>query len=112
MGLFDRFSKEGREQSAVEKSSKRVMNKHAQSADRFVALEKLKEIGTDEALYGLVRRFSYNYDKTIEDEQEKEWVASALAALGARALPALRRYLKQATTLSYPLRVLESIATR
>ncbi len=111
MGLFDRFSKEGREQSAVEKSSKRVLNKHAQSADRFAALEKLKEIGTDEALFGLVRRFSYNYDKTIEDEQEKEWVAATLGGMGGKALPALRKYITQAETLAYPLRVLENIAT-
>jgi HEAT repeat protein len=111
MGLFDRFSKEGREQSSVEKNTKAVLNKHKQSADRFAALEKLRDIGTDEALHGMVRRFSYNYDKTIEDEQEKEWVAKTLISLGDKALAPLRKYIKDATSLSYPLRVLGQIGT-
>lgn len=112
MGLFDRFSKEAREQSAVEKQTKKVLNKHAQSADRFAAMEKLRDVGTDEALFGLCRRFSYAYDKTIEDEQEKEWVEKTLASLGGKALPALRRYIKDAGSLAYPLRVLGKIATK
>ena len=78
MGLFDFFSKESRGKSAVESASKRVMTKHLQSPDRFAAMEKLREVGTDDALYGLARRFSYVYDKSIEDEQEKEWVTETL----------------------------------
>src|SRR5215213_1997738 len=107
MGLFDRFSKEGREQSAVERHSRRVMSKHSQSADRFAALEKLRDIGTEDALYGMLRRFGYVYDKTSEDEQEKEWIATSLEAMGPRALGPLRRWIKETGTRSWPLRVLE-----
>jgi hypothetical protein len=106
MGLFDRFSKDG----GVERATKKVLNKHAQSADRFSALEKLRDVGTEDAMYGMARRFSFVYDKTIEDEQEKEWVEQALVAFGDRALKPLARYLKEAESLAWPLRVLDKIA--
>jgi hypothetical protein len=111
MGLFDRLSREGRERSALEKSMKATANKNKLSADRFAAMEKLRDIGTDEALYGLARRFSFRYDKTIEDENEKEWVHDTLVGAGDRAIGPVRRYLLEAKTVSYPLRVLEKIAS-
>ncbi len=110
MGLFDRLTKEGRAKSALEGAAKKVLNKHAQSPDRFAAMEKLRDIGSEDALYALARRFSYVYDKTIEDEQEKEWVADVLADKGEAAVPAVRRYIKSAESLSWPLRVVERIA--
>ncbi len=112
MGIFDLLSKEGRAKSALERHIKKTMNKFIQSPDRFAAMESLKAIGSDEALYGLCRRFGYVYDKTIEDEQEKQWVEDTLVAFGDRALPALRRFIMQGETISFPLRVLEKIAER
>jgi len=110
MGIFDLLSKEGRAKSALERHIKKVNDKHAQSPDRFAAMEKLREMGTEEAIYGLVRRFGFVYDKTIEDEQEKDWVADALAVLGERGFAPVRRYILEGETVSYPLRVLERIA--
>ena len=112
MGLFDLLSKEGRAKSALERAKKKVMNKHMQSPDRFGAMEKLRDIGTEEALYGLAKRFSYVYDKGIEDEQEKEWVESTLVAAGETAIPAVRRFMLESETVSYPLRILEKIASK
>jgi hypothetical protein len=110
MGIFDLLSKEGRARSALERHIKKVNDKWAQSPDRLAAMEKLREAGTDEALYGLVRRFGFVYDKTIEDEQEKRWVADALADLGERALAPVRRGILEGDTVSQTLRVLERIA--
>ena len=110
MGIFDLFSKEGRAKSALDRHVKKVNDKWAQSADRFAAMEGLREIGTEAAIDGLLRRFGYVYDKTIEDEQEKEWVESNLVALGERALPSVRKYILSGETISYPLRVLGQIA--
>jgi hypothetical protein len=110
MGLFDRLTREGRAKSSLAGAAKKVLNKHAQSPDRFAAMEKLRDLGTDDALYALARRFSYVYDKTIEDEQEKEWVADVLTDKGASALPAVSRYAKSAESLSWPLRVIERVA--
>ncbi len=109
MGLLDLFSKEGRAKGALARNIARVSNKYAQSPDRFAAMEKLRELGSDEALYGLCRRFSFKYDKGIEDEQEKEWAVEALVSKGERAIPAVRRYAKEADTLSWALKILEQI---
>ena len=49
------------------------------------------------------------YDKTIEDEQEKEWVFEILVEKGAAILPALKRYLASADSISWPLRLLEKV---
>ncbi len=110
MGLFDLLSKDKREGRAREKNIRRALAKYAQSADRMKALEALAADGSEEALYGLLRRFAMMYDKTIEDEQEKEWVFETLCEKGHAALPATRRYLFSADSISWPLRLLEKIA--
>jgi hypothetical protein len=110
MGLFGIFSKEGREKRARERNIARVVNKYAQSADRFKSLQALVEDGSAEATYGLLRRFGMMYDKSIEDEQEKEWVFEALAEKGAPIIPQIERYLMAADSISWPLRLLSKIA--
>ena len=110
MGLLDLFSKDKRGERSRAKNIERAVNKHAQSLDRLRALEALAIDGSDEALYGLLRRFGVVYHKTIEDEQEKDWVFETLVEKGKAALPAVRRYLVTADSISWPLRLLEKIA--
>src|SRR5204863_7538599 len=76
------------------------------------ALEKLKEDGSEQALFGLCKRFSITSTKGVEDEDEKLWVVDTLVAKGAAALGPLVRYMKTAGQLAFPLRVLERIADR
>jgi hypothetical protein len=105
MGFLDRFSKDGRDQRAREKNTARAVNKYMQSPDRMKALQALRDDGSDEALYGLMKRFGMMYDKTIEDEQEKEWVFEMLVEKGAAVLPALTT----ADSISWPLRLLDKV---
>ena len=109
MGLADLFSKEARSRRSLQKTIARANEKHSQSADRWRALEQLRDDGSAEAIAGLLRRFSFNYDKTIEDEQEKEWVFEWLIEKGAKVLPALKRYMLSADSISWPLRVLDKV---
>ena len=109
MGFLDRFSKDGRDQRAREKNTARAINKYMQSPDRMKALQALRDDGSDEALYGLMRRFGMMYDKTIEDEQEKEWVFEMLVEKGAAVLPALKKYMFSADSISWPLRLLDKV---
>lgn len=111
MSLFDLLSKEGRARSALKRNSVKVLSKHAQSPDRFAAMEKLRADGSEEALYALAKRFSYVYDKTIEDEQEKDWAFDALVSKGDAAIGPVKRYLMEAPSISWPLRILERICT-
>jgi HEAT repeat protein len=113
MGLLDIFlSKDKRGERSRAKNVARAVNKYAQSGDRLKALESLASDGSDEALYGMLRRFGLMYDKSIEDEQEKEWVFETLVGKGPAALPAVKRYLLSAESISWPLRVLDAIADK
>jgi len=104
--VFGLFSKE----KSLQKTIERATNKLAQQPDRWGALEKLKEDGSEEALVGLCKRFGVTSQKATEDEAEKHWVVETLVAHGPAALPAVTRHLKNAEHLGFPLRVLERIA--
>lgn len=110
MGLGDLFSKQGREIRARERNIKGALNKYAQSIDRMKHLEALRDDGHEDALLGLCKRFGVVYDKSIEDEQEKEWVFDVLVAKGPAVMGALKKYLFAADSISWPLRVLSKIA--
>ena len=110
MGVFDLFSKDGRAQRARESNMKRAVNKYAQSPDRMKALQSLRDDGSPDALYGLLRRFGMMYDKTIEDEQEKDWVFEVLLEKGPAIIEPIKRYLLAADSISWPLRLLDRVA--
>jgi hypothetical protein len=105
MGLLDIFSKE----RTRERNAGRALNKYAQSPDRMKALQALASDGSPEALYGMLRRFGMLYDKTIDDEQEKEWVFETLVAKGGVVLDPLKKYLLSADSVSWPLRLLDKV---
>ena len=104
--MFGLFSKD----KGLGRARDKVVNKHAQSVDRFAAMEKLGKDGSTESLLALCKRFAFKYDKTIEDQQEKQWVVDTLIGKGQDALPAVRRYMKTATSLHYPLIVMGRVA--
>ncbi|HUQ02909.1 MAG TPA: hypothetical protein VM261_10460 [Kofleriaceae bacterium] len=105
-GLF--ASKEKNIQKLVSKAT----NKLAQQADRWAALEKLREDGSEDALFGLCKRFAITSGNQVEDQQEKTWVVDVLVAKGPEALPPLRKFMKSAAQLAYALQVLERVATK
>jgi len=129
--VFGLFSKE----RALQKTIEKALNKLAQQPDRWGALEKLREDDSDEALFGLCKRFGITATKGVEDEQEKNWVVDVLAEKGNayppavtgqteaqreegkrknrdRVVAALKRFMKSSDelSLSFPLRVLGRIA--
>src|SRR5262245_37692488 len=74
------------------------------------SLETLLSDGSQEALVGLLRRFDMTYDKSIEDEKEKNYVYENLRAKGEALVPALREGIKGAQSYSWPLRLAEDVA--
>jgi HEAT repeat protein len=106
--VFGLFSKE----KAFQKLVDRANNPVTQSVDRWGAMEKLRDDAREEAIFGLCKRFSFACDKSIEDQQEKDWTVATLVSLGEeRALGPLRRYMKSAKNLGYPLKVLRQLTT-
>lgn len=106
--VFGLFSKE----KSLQRTIERATNKLAQQADRWGALERLREDGTDEALFGLCKRWSITSNNQVEDQQEKAWVVDVLTAKGAVALKPIGRYMKSAPQLSYALAVVGAVATK
>ncbi len=105
--VFGLFSKE----KALQKTIERATNKLSQQVDRMGALDKLREDGTDEALFGLCKRFGVTSMKGVEDETEKNWVVDVLVEKGGAAIAPLVRYMTHAEQLGFPLKVLERVAS-
>lgn len=111
MGLKDFFSSAGRSKSKLDKYIKAVQNQYGQSADRYYAMEQLLEIGSIPAIVGLMRRFTINASKSIEDEEEKGWLYRRLTELPAdKVLPAAREFLLHQESIAWVLRIVEDIA--
>jgi hypothetical protein len=108
MGFMDLF---GGGKNRLQKHIARAKNKDAQSADRFVSLETLRDSGEPEAIQGLFSRFTIRYDKSIEDEQEKQWVFDELCKMGDKILPQLQQHLRSADSIAWGLKVLHEVAT-
>lgn len=106
--VFGLFSKDKALQRIVDKAT----NKLAQQPDRWGALERLSEDGSDAALFGMCKRWSITSLKGVEDEQEKSWVVDTLVAKGTTALEPVVRYMKSSEQLAFPLQVLEKIADK
>ncbi len=104
-GLFDKGK-------ALQRTIEKATNKLAQQADRWGALERLREDGTEEALYGLCKRWAITSTVGVQDEQEKAWVVDVLVEKGAASIAPLRRYMKSAAQLAYPLKTLGQIASK
>ena len=108
MGFLDMF---GGGKGRLAKHIARAKNKDAQSADRFSSLETLRDDGSPEAVEGLLSRFTMRYDKSIEDEQEKQFVFDELVKMGGKILPPLQKHLRDAESISWGLKVLQEVAS-
>lgn len=105
MGLFGIGGGGGK----VAKLEKRVMNKWGQAAERQRAMEMLGEIGTDEALDALLKRFTFRIDGAITDEEEKRLGYELLVAAGERAVAPVERFVATSDGVYWPLRALKEV---
>ena len=110
MGWKDWFSKDGKESRAVARWGNRLMAKWSQTAERKRAIEALTEIGTDEAIVALLRRYEFRTEATITDEEEKEMVFQCVLQLGEDAIPGLQKYISTQTAIYWPVKALRRIA--
>lgn len=109
MGILD-FIKP---KSPLEKAAKQVREVYAQPDYRRGAMEKLIELGTEEAYDALLKRFTVTANGQIADEQEKKDLVEELARLGDDAVPAIERYLRnESKALAFPIRALVRIRER
>ncbi len=110
MDLKSLFTKEGRQERALQKNCAKAADKKIKPDDRRPALWTLIEDGGDAAVEALLRRFTFIYDTNIVmDEDEKDMVYRGLVNMGDRILPRVREHLKASPTLSWGLRIITEI---
>lgn len=111
MGLADFFAKykADRNQKALVRNIKRLIHQDMQHEDRLQSAEFLSEEGSDEALYGLLRRYDMSLEKSYMDQDEKSYVHDLLVAKGHRVLSPVKRFLRDSENLAWPERILVSV---
>ena len=123
----------GRPKTKVDKLTKRVTNQFSQSVDRYGAMEDLMKIGassgdkaeklmpgteereklereSDAAYVALLKRFTMNASKSIDDEEEKGWLYNRLSAIGKPMLRPIKQFCKDADGIAWALRIVEDVA--
>ena len=85
------------------------MNKYMQPQERKRAIDALSEMGTDEAIVALLKRYQYRTEQTITDEEEKELVYQRTVALGPAAIPGLVGYISSEKHIYWPVKALHDI---
>ena len=76
MAIKDLLTSEGRLKFRTERATKTLLERYAQHDARMEALDKLRGIGTPEALYGMARRFSSTPNAKLRDLR-RAWVATS-----------------------------------
>lgn len=116
MGLFDFLSKNKGESSArklsdreIARLAKVVGEKLAQDYDRQEAIDELGKFPSAATAAALLRRFDFQMDPSITDQDEKESAATGIVAAGSEALGPIRDYCRRAKSLTWPLKVLKQI---
>ena len=104
MGLF------GFGGSKVDKHVKKLTNAWVQTVERKRAAELLADMGTDEALYGLLKRFTFRTEASIVDEDEKRLVFELVVGAGEAAIAPIERFVSEHDAVYWPLKALGELA--
>ena len=94
---------------ATQKIGLKVINKNAEAATRFDAADELKRIGTPEAIYCLLQRFTVVIGGPTPDEDEKNNVRRIVLGAGQTAVEPLMRFLKDKEFVGQALEILREI---
>ncbi len=123
MGLFSKWfgggKDDAKETETAPKSSslpapvqrliKKVENKYGQAGDRQAAIKQLADMGTPEAVFGLLRRFTFRIEQSIGDEEEKRMVYDELVRLGPVSVQPILDFLEKENAPFWPTKALASI---
>ncbi|MGD0676200.1 MAG: HEAT repeat domain-containing protein [Polyangiaceae bacterium] len=112
MGLFDRF-RSGAARSRPKgnpafKWADRV-EKRVQNYDRQEAIQALSEIGTAEAVEVLLKRFTFQMDPSITDQEEKDSAFQGILRAGKDAIAPVRVFAAKAESLAWPMKIMREL---
>jgi HEAT repeat protein len=105
MGLLDFFT--GGSEGQLKRHSKRATNLNAQAEDREASLHWLAQEGSEQAILGLLGRFSITYEHQMKDLNEKQLVFGLLEELGAAVCAPIKTWSKGAAQFARPLQLVD-----
>jgi hypothetical protein len=109
MGLLSLLGYGPLSEKKIEKIVKLASNPFAQTDIRMREMHRLLEDGSDQALHGVLKRFSVNASGGIADEDEKKYLEDAVVNKGEAMLVSLRSYIQNEKQLSYALNAYKRI---
>src|SRR5258708_7442149 len=112
MGLFDMLGigpKDEREQRAVRRLQKKVLEKFGPPENRQGAIDELGKLKSERAVEALLMRFTIRVDPGITDDDEKQHVLQLILDAEDAALPAIKRFILGRDEISWPLKALSDL---
>jgi HEAT repeat protein len=107
MNWKDLLTSEGRVRFKIEWNTKKLLQRYAQPDVRREAAEKLRRIGSPEAILSLARRFSVTTENLGVDQDEKQYVRDILVEFGEGAIDPLERYLRSYDQVAWAIECLK-----
>ena len=108
MGWLDWLT--GGEDGQLKRHVKRIRNLNAQAEDRIGSAHWLAELGTEEAVIGLLGRFSINYEHRMKDTEEKNLVTELLRGLGQQKISGpIRAWCRKNEAFARPLSLVHDL---
>ena len=114
MGLFDLFKSKGKDgekkkSSPAAKYAEAAGSKRAQAYDRQEAIQELSKLASADAAEALLRRFTFNTDPSITDQEEKDLAFEGILKAGRDAIEPVRAFAAKAESLRWPMRILKEL---
>jgi hypothetical protein len=111
MGILDFFSKKKLPSGdpVTQKAGIKLVNKNADKATRMAAADELANIGTPEAVFCLLQRFTMVIGGPTPDEDEKKHVWSIVVNTGKKAVEPIMKFLREKETVGQALEILKDI---
>ena len=116
MGLFDLFKSKGDKKTEArgksnpaDKWAQAAGDKRAQNYDRQEALQALADMKSPEAAAALLKRFTFNIDPSITDQEEKELAIHGVLAAGQDAIEPIRAFVAKADSVAMPIKIMKEL---
>jgi HEAT repeat protein len=105
MGLLDFFT--GGADGQLKRHSKRVVNLNAQAEDREASMHWLAQEGSEQAILGLLGRFTIKYEHQMKDMGEKQLAFELLESLGEKVSGPIKIWSQKASQFARPLQLVD-----
>jgi HEAT repeat protein len=112
MGLFDIFRNKNLPPGDIQtqKSGKKLISKNTDVATRYQSADNLAGIGTEEAIFCLLQRYTVVIGTDIPDEDEKNYVTEKIVSFGSRSIPPLIKFIREKEQVAQALQLLRRLS--